>query len=398
MDDRHGSPDPRVGIARRILSASQRRLEGRWEDPSAWRTLCEETVAAWRAAADVRWALLVPEGGLGPVVPDADAVAGSVHWSADSGHVTWSGPLPAAALWTALEGPSGTVIGGAGTPPGIGWDEGTGRSQGWLARAIPGGRGMALALVLGLDRPVHEPAADDPLAGDLVLVTDDLGPVFGLRRRLADVAAESWAPSARSARPCRAWASMRSRLAAVTAHELKTPLTSITAYAEVLEQQAGDPNFVHGAEFLRVIRGEADRLLRLVDRLLDSSRRGRMPALIEPAARGRRAAHRRGPAHPGAPGRHPRPAAHRAGARRVAAHRRRRATSIRQVLMNLLGNALKFTPAGGRVVLTAREDASLVRLAVADNGPASRRASCGPSSRASTAPAAPGRPRAWGWA
>ena len=42
---------------------------------------------------------------------------------------------------------------------------------------------------------------------------------------------------------------------------------------------------------------------------------------------------------------------------------------MRQVVANLLSNALKFTPPGGRVVLGIREDASMVRLAVSDTGP-----------------------------
>ncbi len=41
---------------------------------------------------------------------------------------------------------------------------------------------------------------------------------------------------------------------------------------------------------------------------------------------------------------------------------------LRRVLVNLLSNALKFTPKGGRINVNAAREGSLVRVSVADTG------------------------------
>jgi two-component system phosphate regulon sensor histidine kinase PhoR len=69
-------------------------------------------------------------------------------------------------------------------------------------------------------------------------------------------------------------------------HELKTPLTSISGYAETLLSDQPDPQTARG--FLATILGNARRMQRLVDDLLDLSRieSGRwqpMPTEIEVA-------------------------------------------------------------------------------------------------------------------
>jgi signal transduction histidine kinase len=70
---------------------------------------------------------------------------------------------------------------------------------------------------------------------------------------------------------------------------------------------------------------------------------------------------------------------------------------VQQVLANLLGNALNFTPAGGRIAVTARPTGSGWQIAVADTGigiPAAERAKLfSPFFRASNAAAA-GNPSA----
>src|SRR6185295_445471 len=63
---------------------------------------------------------------------------------------------------------------------------------------------------------------------------------------------------------------VRQDFVANVSHELKTPLTSISGYAETLLGDATDPGTTE--RFLRTILSNARRMQRLVDDLLDLSR------------------------------------------------------------------------------------------------------------------------------
>ncbi|HEV7366871.1 MAG TPA: ATP-binding protein [Gemmatimonadales bacterium] len=158
---------------------------------------------------------------------------------------------------------------------------------------------------------------------------------------------------------------MRRDFVANVSHELKTPLTSISGYAETLLTDTPDPETTR--RFLSTIATNARRMQRLVDNLLDLARleAGRWQPEREPidvaeAARDTWDALRDGS---------------RAlavdfavevadDADTVLAD----ADAIRQVLTNLLDNSLRYTPRGGRIVCRSRVEGDGVSISVADNG------------------------------
>jgi two-component system phosphate regulon sensor histidine kinase PhoR len=149
-------------------------------------------------------------------------------------------------------------------------------------------------------------------------------------------------------------------------HELRTPLASIRAVVETLEAGAIDDPAVSG-DFLGRIVGEVDRLAALVDELLDLARleSGRLTMRTEPIAphdlivRGSERL---------------RPQIERArldlaidvppDLPAVLADR----TRIEQVLLNLIHNAIKFTPPGGTIAVTAGVEGEMLAISVKDTG------------------------------
>jgi signal transduction histidine kinase len=153
----------------------------------------------------------------------------------------------------------------------------------------------------------------------------------------------------------------RRRLLADLAHEMRTPLATIEAYLDA----AADGVQVPGEDVAQVLRAQSARLRRLSDDLRAISRAEELTIERQPvepaalvaaavnAARARYAAKGvalRGRCGPGLP--------------RVVADPDR----MQQVMANLLDNALRHTPPGGEVTVTADAREGVVTLAVSDNG------------------------------
>ncbi|MDX2119723.1 MAG: ATP-binding protein [Gemmatimonadota bacterium] len=158
---------------------------------------------------------------------------------------------------------------------------------------------------------------------------------------------------------------VRRDFVANVSHELKTPLTSISGYAETLVQEPTDAETTR--RFLTVILGNARRMQRLVDGLLDLSRiesGGWRPAPepLDVAAVARESwgllANRAEQQQVGFSAQ----VAPDAGT--VTAD----PDAVRQVLSNLFDNAIRHTPAGGRVTFRAARDDGGVTLEVRDTG------------------------------
>ncbi len=147
-------------------------------------------------------------------------------------------------------------------------------------------------------------------------------------------------------------------------HELRTPLNAILGWASMLNTGSIDPDVVPQA--VDAIHRNASRQARLVDDLLDFSRiaGGRMPLDLEnidapslirgivesvtPLAAGNQVEIQL--------------------AEIPAARLRGDVRRLEQVFVNLLGNALKFTPAGGHIMVSGRIAGHFLEIRVADDG------------------------------
>lgn len=162
----------------------------------------------------------------------------------------------------------------------------------------------------------------------------------------------------------------KTNLVGTVSHELKTPLTSLRMAVYLLLEQKLDALTATQRELLESARDDSDRLLRILDNLLDLARLEAgasalsrqeilVGALLEEISR-----EARGFIEPAglalAVGVEPAVAA--------------RALSIdvgriRHVFMNLLTNAAKYSPESGTVTLAAAVEPGFVRFAVRDVGP-----------------------------
>lgn len=155
----------------------------------------------------------------------------------------------------------------------------------------------------------------------------------------------------------------RQQLIADVSHELKTPLTSIKGYMEGLQ----DGVIPATTETFELVHNEADRLQHLVEDLQELSRAEafQLPMKFQPC----RPADLIQKTVTGL-----RPQFDEKGVELVVNLPVEFPTvqadpdRIRQVLINLLGNALQYTSAGGRVAVHSTRDGTILRFSVEDTG------------------------------
>ena len=232
---------------------------------------------------------------------------------------------------------------------------------------------ILLALLLGyilsgsLTLPIRQMGSrlSDIAAGDFsahidIPNRDELGALATNINRMSDELGRLYAELEATSRH-------KSEFLANMSHELRTPLNAIIGFSQVLQQQMFGKLNVKQREYLDDIISSGQHLLGLIDEILDLAKveAGRMelnlahfavqPTLEKAVAIVRERAVRQGVAistevDP--------------SLQLIEADERR----LNQILFNLLANAIKFTPKGGRVVLSARTAGDFIEVSVSDTG------------------------------
>ncbi|HEY2597648.1 MAG TPA: response regulator [Candidatus Dormibacteraeota bacterium] len=159
----------------------------------------------------------------------------------------------------------------------------------------------------------------------------------------------------------------KSQFLANMSHELRTPLNAILGFSELLRDDATDRfDEATRRRFLDQIHSGGQHLLELINDILDLSKveAGRMELQLQPIVLGNLVDEVRATVEPLARSKaialHIEPSS---GIRLTAD-----AAKVRQMLLNLVSNAIKFTPSGGRIDIRSRQVEMWVEVAVSDTG------------------------------
>jgi len=159
---------------------------------------------------------------------------------------------------------------------------------------------------------------------------------------------------------------LRADFVSLVSHELRTPMAAVIGSARTLQQRWRELTPEQRESFLELISGETNRLATLIGDVLDTSR-------IEAGT----FSFRFGDVDLGELVRDSVATAElatdevsvRAEVRDPLPRVRGDAERLRQVLMNLIDNAIKYSPAGDAINVRAYAEDGHVRIAVSDNGP-----------------------------
>ena len=150
-------------------------------------------------------------------------------------------------------------------------------------------------------------------------------------------------------------------------HELRTPLNAVLGFSDLLADERYGPLNDRQQRYVAHIHTGGKHLLKLISDILDLSKieAGRMELAREDVTVASAFAEVISALYPLAEKKSQALLQHAAPNLHVHAD----AMRFKQVLMNLAGNAIKFTPEGGRIELAACQVDDQVRVEVRDNGP-----------------------------
>lgn len=221
--------------------------------------------------------------------------------------------------------------------------------------------------VLNINRINHPVPFNDKQRDVLRLFAEHIGSVIERAAeldRIADHAAELELANTKLVELNK----MKEAFLSTASHELKTPLTSVIGYAEILNQHDAMLKTEQRREFVQRLHAEAGHLLNLIEDILDLTRletgkvelkrsMSSLNQLAQAAVQTSRAV------------------AEKSGVTMLEEYDSSIGTiwldevKIRQALVNLIVNAIKYSPEGGEVTIKTRLVDSTVLVEVSDTGP-----------------------------
>lgn len=160
---------------------------------------------------------------------------------------------------------------------------------------------------------------------------------------------------------------VRKDFVANVSHELRTPVTVIKGYTETLLGDALTKDHERALRFIGIIHNHAERLANLISDLLILSELESGAMLLKMGAESIEAAAQRACALLEMKAGDKRITMDLSGIRKappVLADSKR----IEQVLINLIDNAIKYTPENGTITISAREEGDMLAIEVKDTG------------------------------
>jgi signal transduction histidine kinase len=159
---------------------------------------------------------------------------------------------------------------------------------------------------------------------------------------------------------------LKSNFLATMSHELRTPLTSVIGYSEMMLEGLGGPLTAEQREYLQIIMEKGESLLQLITSILDITKieAGRIRLVVSEVDVGQLMkdsvatvmpqARKKGLQLVCEPGDLP----------RITCDREK----VRQCLINLVNNAVKFTPQNGTITVAAEPRGERLAVQVMDTG------------------------------